>query len=58
MNPAGKDDLIEILKYHAYSSSLHFRKLNNGDKLTTAQGGIIAIRVLNGRGEQRQRGLC
>jgi hypothetical protein len=39
MNPA-RDDLIEILKYHAYSSSLHFRKLNNGDKLTTAQGGI------------------
>jgi transforming growth factor-beta-induced protein len=48
---AGKDNLIEILNYHAVPQVLTSEKLNNGDKLTTAQGDIIAIRVFNNQGK-------
>jgi transforming growth factor-beta-induced protein len=48
---AGKDNLINILTYHAVPQVLTSGKLSNGDKLATAQGSIIAIRVLNGQGK-------
>jgi transforming growth factor-beta-induced protein len=48
---AGKEDLIEILTYHAVPKVLTSEKLNNGDVLATTQGGSVTISVVNGQGK-------
>jgi hypothetical protein len=48
---AGKDDLIEILTYHAVPQVLTSEKLSNGDVLATVQGGSLTIGVVDSQGK-------
>jgi transforming growth factor-beta-induced protein len=45
----GKDDLIEILTYHAIPQVLTSEKLSNGAILATAEGSRVTISVVNGQ---------